>query len=110
MKYSWNYKVDGKSYLFSLFPIVFIIYTYNKGDSLFSLWFIAILGINTMLQALKSRQKDVLSIENRKMYKKNIFGNKKEYDLQKYKEISIDGLNKKKAVLVGFYLDENQKI
>lgn len=112
MKYSWEYKSPSRNVFFSLVPIVVIGIALAKFENIESENFLylgiaALFGINTMIQALKSRQKDVLTIERKTMYKKNVFGKKTEYVLSKYNKIKVDLQNIDKPLLVGFYKNEN---
>jgi len=108
MKYSWKYKFDLISFFTSLIPLGIVVYVSSIEDNLFNLIISLLVGIGTLIQVFKSRQKDVITIEHKILYKKSLFGKIKEIDLTKYNEFHLEGLSKKNAILIGFYREDDK--
>lgn len=111
MKNVWNHKpISVSSLLVGLLPVAFILIIPNGEDRLEVLAFGAFIGIITLIQALRTRQKNVLILENKTLYKKNLLGKQKVYELVKYKEFVVEHYNKRNSVLIGYYLNENNQV
>ncbi len=108
MKYTWKYKFDKISFLTSLVPLAIVVYVNVLEDTIFNLIISLLIGLSTLVQVFKSRQKDVITIEHNTLYKKSLFGKVQEIDLTKYKEFHLEGLSKKNAILIGFYREDDK--
>ena len=110
MKYSWKYKFDLISFFTSLIPLGIVVYVSSIEDNLFNLIISLLVGIGTLIQVFKSRQKDVITIEHKILYKKSLFGKIKEIDLTKYNEFHLEGLGFRQVGLDLNRLDGEQQL